>query len=48
MDESELKFKNRKFTSAQMKILEKAVLILSSNKSYYWTKDWILKYGKNR
>lgn len=47
MDEKRIDFKNRKFDFTEKKILEIALLILSSNKCYYYNKDWILKYSKN-
>lgn len=47
MEESEIKFKNRKFNPIDEELLEKAVSLLSEKKSYYYNKNWILKYSKN-
>ena len=47
MEDSEIKWRNRKIAETDKEILEQAVLILSSNKSYYWNKHWVLKYRKN-
>ena len=35
-----------KYKENPKKVLEQALIILSSNKSYYWNKDWVLKYRK--
>ena len=47
MKESEIEFRNRKFTPIDKEELEKTLSLLRKKKSYYYNKYWKLKYIKN-